>query len=541
MKPRRPSDRKPFDPKKVKPDPDEGLLFAGGLPAASSSQGAQEAGPTLLTVSALTTMVRDAIRGAIPRQVRVVGQLSNVSQPAGGHLYYTLKDEQSEIRCVMWRSAAASLKFKLTDGLEVIASGEVDVYEPRGQYQFYVKRMEPRGIGALELAFRQLKDRLQKEGLFDAARKRKIPLMPRRIAVVTSTTGAAISDILQTIQRRFPCVSVFVFPVKVQGQGAAEEIADAIRGINQASDRLGGIDVMIVGRGGGSLEDLWAFNEEGLARAIFGSAIPVVSAVGHETDFTIADFVADLRAATPTAAAELVVPQLADVLAALDSEAHRLSRAVRVALDAARSRLRVAERCEWLRDPAGQIGRRQQQVDEVMGRLRLAAARMLSVRRRRLHDLELRLTHVGPEVQLAKRREKLALAADMLRAAQGRFALRAERRLARMELRLEHASPVGRIERQLGGVRHLADRLRLAGGVTLRTGRREIDALEARLASCGHQQVLSRGFSITRVSDTRRIVTDPSHVHPGLRLATETAGGKINSQVVESERQVPTA
>ena len=250
------------------------------------------AGPGTITVTELTRLIKGAIQAQLPAELHLVGEISNFTRSANGHLYFTMKDAASEIRCVMWRTAAGAMRFQPSDGLAVIATGAVDVYEPRGQYQFYVRKLEPRGVGALELAFRQLKERLAKEGLFAPERKRDLPRVPERIAVVTSATGAAIRDILQTLRRRYPAVRVFVFDVRVQGDGAAGEVADAIRRINRNRERLGGIDVMIVGRGGGSLEDLWAFNEEAVARAIFASKIPVVSAVGHEVDFTIADFTA---------------------------------------------------------------------------------------------------------------------------------------------------------------------------------------------------------------------------------------------------------
>jgi len=295
------SGRLPFDPSRVVGAKTSGAKTSGG-----------DTGPATISVSQLTRMIKGAIEKGIPADVHVVGELSNVVRSSNGHLYFTMKDGSSEVRCVMWRTPARSIRFDLKDGLEVVATGSVDVYEPRGQVQLYVRRMEPRGVGALEMAFTQLKERLSREGLFDAGRKRALPTFPKTIAVVTSPTGAAVRDVIQTIQRRYPPVRILVFGVRVQGDGAALEVADAIRRINHERGRLGGVDVMIVGRGGGSLEDLWAFNEETVARAIYASEIPVISAVGHEIDFTIADFVADVRAATPTAAAELAVPVLAE-------------------------------------------------------------------------------------------------------------------------------------------------------------------------------------------------------------------------------------
>jgi len=247
-----------------------------------------------MTVTQLNALVKRVLGNGLPATIHLTGQISNYSRPGSGHLYFTLKDENSEVRAVMWKTAATTVKFKIEDGMEVVATGGVDVYEPRGQYQFYVRKLEPKGVGNLELAFRQLYDRLSREGLFDNDRKKTIPKYPRRIGIVTSPTGAAIHDILQTLRRRFPCIEVMLYPVRVQGEGAANEIAAAIRKLNEQATALGGIDVMIVGRGGGSLEDLWAFNEEVVARAIFDSSIPVISGVGHEVDVTIADLVADL-------------------------------------------------------------------------------------------------------------------------------------------------------------------------------------------------------------------------------------------------------
>ncbi|MFQ5411297.1 MAG: exodeoxyribonuclease VII large subunit, partial [Phycisphaerae bacterium] len=393
------SGRQPFDPRRVR-----GAATGGGLFGSTArGEGGGDADPATLTVSQLTRMVKAAIEKGIPADLHVIGELSNVKRSANGHLYFTMKDSSSEVRCVMWRTSARSLRFDLKDGLEVVATGSVEVYEPRGQYQLMVRRMEPRGVGALELAFSQLKERLGREGLFDAGRKRSLIAIPRTLAVVTSPTGAAIRDIIQTIRRRYPRVRVLVFGVRVQGDGAAEEIADAIRRINHECARLGGVDVMIVGRGGGSLEDLWAFNEEIVARAIFASEIPVINAVGHEIDFTIADFVADVRAATPTAAAELAVPELGTLLDDLDASGRRLRQAIRRSIDTAHSRLSIVEHSPWFRDPLGQIRRRQQWADEVSGRQTLAVSRRFGRIRSALQSLELRLAQVRPAAQLARR------------------------------------------------------------------------------------------------------------------------------------------
>jgi exodeoxyribonuclease VII large subunit len=256
----------------------------------------------VFSVSELTRIIKRHLEGEF-FDVWVVGEISNLKQPSSGHLYFTLKDERSQIPAVLFRSARRYLKFRPADGTEVLARGPLTVYEPRGAYQIQVEWMEPRGKGALQLAFEQLKEKLKKEGLFDAERKKPLALLPQRIGIVTSPTGAAVRDICRILHTRFPNLEVVIYPAQVQGDLAAAEIAQGVRILN----RLGGFDALIVGRGGGSLEDLWPFNEESVARAIAASKIPVISAVGHEVDFTIADFVADVRAPTPSAAAEMVV------------------------------------------------------------------------------------------------------------------------------------------------------------------------------------------------------------------------------------------
>lgn len=254
------------------------------------------------TVSQITQLVKLTLEDAFPR-LWVEGEVSNFHRHPSGHVYFTLKDDKSQLRAVLFRSDASLIKFELKDGLQILCRGRLNVYEPRGEYQLVADKAEPKGKGALQLAFEQLKDKLKAEGLFDPKFKKKLPLLPKTIGLVTSPSGAAVHDILRTLDRRFAPLRILLYPVKVQGAGAAEEIVEAIDYFGARKN----VDVLIVGRGGGSIEDLWAFNEEKVARAIFRCPLPVISAVGHEVDFTIADFVADVRAATPTAAAELVI------------------------------------------------------------------------------------------------------------------------------------------------------------------------------------------------------------------------------------------
>jgi len=303
--------------------------------------------PAAYTVTEVNNLAKRALERNF-NSIYVAGEITNFSRQPSGHLYFTLKDSESQLDAVMWREAAESLPFEVEGGMEVVAFGDLTIYARRGRYQLSVRHLEPRGVGALEIAFRQLKDRLEKEGLFDVSRKRPLPFLPSRIALVTSTSGAAVRDMLKSIFDRFSRARVAIFGVPVQGKGAAEEIAAAVKALNAA----GGFDVIVVGRGGGSLEDLWAFNEEVLARAIYKSRIPVVSAVGHERDVTISDLVADARAMTPTQVGELVVPDEEELLQRLDEIRLELVGGLKRRLADASSRLELARRHPVLVHPA---------------------------------------------------------------------------------------------------------------------------------------------------------------------------------------------
>ena len=355
------------------------------------------------TVSELTREVRASLEAKFPA-VWVTGEGSNLRSPGSGHLYFTLKDASAQLRAVIWRGVASRLKFRLEDGMQVVAFGNITVYEPRGEYQLIASRLEPKGIGALQMAFEQLKRKLEAEGLFDPARKRPLPYLPQRIGVVTSSTGAAIRDILTVIQRRFERVHVLLRAVRVQGEGAAEEIAEGIADLNRFSAAApeNAIDVLIVGRGGGSLEDLWAFNEEPVARAIFQSAIPVVSAVGHEVDFTIADFVADVRAATPSAAAELVVPRLDEVEATMEDCRSRLANALRAKAEQARRLLDSVLRSHGFMAPLDRVRQWQQRLDDVAQRMVLSASRQMGSKRERLATVSGQMESLSPLKVLAR-------------------------------------------------------------------------------------------------------------------------------------------
>ena len=356
-----------------------------------------DAPPDVLTVGELTGRIRGSLENNF-HDLWVVGEVSGLARPRSGHVYLTLKDDKAQLGAVMWRRTAERVRFNLEDGLEVQAFGSITVYEPRGRYQMIINRIQPRGIGALQLAFEQLKKKLAEEGLFDPAHKKPLPLIPGRIGIVTSATGAAIRDIIRQIDERFPNFNALIVPVRVQGKAAAGEIAEAIRYLNSRDD----IEVMIVGRGGGSIEDLWAFNEEVVARAIYASRIPVISAVGHEIDVTIADLVADVRALTPTAAGEIVVPDKSSLHGQIDQLATRLRSSLVNKIDLARSQLAALATATSLDRPIDMIRRHQQHLDELMMRMQSTASHRVEIAREQLGTFSGRLDALSPMGVLAR-------------------------------------------------------------------------------------------------------------------------------------------
>lgn len=356
---------------------------------------------TILTVSRLTTLLRGVLEENFD-QVWVQGEVSNLSFPSSGHIYFTLKDTGAQLRCVMFKGAVKNLKFRPTDGMGLIARGRISVYDQRGEYQLICEYLEPAGVGALQMAFVQLKERLAQEGLFDEGHKHPLPTFPRRIGVITSPTGAAIHDILNVLKRRFAALEILLYPVRVQGEGAALEIARAIDDMNH----LGQVDVLIVGRGGGSLEDLWAFNEEVVARAVYRSRLPIISAVGHETDWTICDFVADLRAPTPSVAAELVIASSLELRGQLEALDHHLRMAMESRLAALDARVDALRRS--LHDPSTMVGHLAQRVDDLTERLERALENAVQRHRGLFERLQSMLSHHTPARQTERLQQQLA-------------------------------------------------------------------------------------------------------------------------------------
>ncbi|MBI4620700.1 MAG: exodeoxyribonuclease VII large subunit [Desulfobacterales bacterium] len=435
----------------------------------------------ILTVSELTQQIRLQLESNFD-SVWVEGEISNLRSPSSGHLYFTLKDENSRIKTVVFRSHMRFLKFEIKDGIQVISRGRVSVYEPRGDYQLIIDYIEPKGVGALQLAYEQLKERLKSEGLFDNSHKKPLPLLPGKIGLVTSPSGAAVQDMINIILRRFPNTGILIFPVRVQGEGASSEIAHAIEELNKIS----GVDVMIVGRGGGSLEDLWAFNEEIVARAIYHSDIPVISAVGHEIDFTISDFVADLRAPTPSAAAELLVPNKSELVSSLKHWMGRLENLVYQFLESNRNKLDFLEK--RLLDPRRRIDDFRLRVDDIFNRLSVYTFNLL---RRKAEQFE---------------RKKDAL---IFRSPKGRTG-----ELKNLVSQLNKEIDV-HITHYLGNQRHRFER--------------SLEGLD-RLSPLN---VLRRGYSITRSLPNYNILKDVKGLKVGDSINVKLHQGEIIGQIKE--------
>ncbi|MGB2955824.1 MAG: exodeoxyribonuclease VII large subunit [Anaerolineales bacterium] len=345
------------------------------------------------TVSEVNTYLKTLLEADRSLQdLWVEGEISNLSRPASGHLYFTLKDQNSSLRCVMWKNRAAAVSTLLQEGAAVEAHGNLNVYEQRGQYQLYVDFLRPRGEGKLFQEYQRLKAQLEGEGLFDPERKRKLPAWPSRIGIVTSATGAAFQDMKDTLKRRYPLVRILLAPASVQGENAPEEIAAALNRLYDLKP-----DLILIGRGGGSIEDLWAFNDERVARAIFESPVPVISGVGHETDFTISDFVADLRAPTPTAAAELAVPDQGELRPGIAEFESRILRSIQGIFSEQRWKLETLSGVITRLSPLGEIINGRQRLDELSGRLERAGAGYLKGVRDKCNSFQARLSALNPE------------------------------------------------------------------------------------------------------------------------------------------------
>ncbi|MGA2342485.1 MAG: exodeoxyribonuclease VII large subunit [Steroidobacteraceae bacterium] len=454
------------------------------------------------------------------------GEISNFSRPSSGHWYFSLKDAGAQVRCAMFRQRNMSCAFTARDGQKVLVRARVGLYEPRGEFQLIVEHMEDAGLGALRRRFEELSAALAAEGLFAPERKRPLPALPKRIGVVTSPTGAALRDILHVLARRFPAVRVLIYPTAVQGAQAASEIIAAI----QLAGRRAECDILILARGGGSLEDLWAFNDERLARVIVASPIPVISGVGHEIDFTIADFAADVRAPTPSAAAELAVPDALEWLSAIARLGTRLERCMRRRLGERRERLRWLDRRAALVSPMARFAERAQRLDELDERMRRALRRRLDGHRQRLHWLRGRAALVSPAARLAQHALELENCRQrILRAL--RHALGTRRtRFTADERRLWQASPLARVRGAAADHAALLARLRSAGLESVRRGRERLQLLERTLQAVSPLATLERGYAIVQ-NERGEILRDAADAPAGTIIEARLAKGRIRAKV----------
>ncbi|MFC4302640.1 exodeoxyribonuclease VII large subunit [Cohnella boryungensis] len=436
-----------------------------------------------LSIREINRLIKAKLEGDSGLQdIWLRGEISNFTFHSSGHMYFTLKDENAKLKCIMFASYNQRLPFSPKNGMKVLARGGISVYERDGQYQFYATSMQPDGIGSLYLAFEQLKRKLEAEGLFLPEAKRQLPRYPRTVGIITSPTGAAVRDIMITLERRNPGVHVLLYPVSVQGTGAAPSIVRAIRTMNE----LGAADVLIVGRGGGSLEELWAFNEEMVARAIRGSVIPIISAVGHETDFTIADFAADLRAATPTAAAEIAVRHIGELQQGLAHLEQRMAGSLRALLGKARERWQHAARSSYFTQPRRSLLAQAERLDRLTETLHYRMKTEQAKARERLSRLEGRLLAVNPRQQAIHARQRITTASRGLE-------------LAMKGIARDKSGRFGSLVRQLDALSPL--------------------------------KVMARGYSLAYDEQEKALIRSINEVQPGDRIHVRLTDGKLDCQV----------
>ncbi|PIR01762.1 MAG: exodeoxyribonuclease VII large subunit [Nitrospinae bacterium CG11_big_fil_rev_8_21_14_0_20_45_15] len=485
-------------------------------------------GPKVYSVREFTDDTKAILEAAFD-SVWIEGEISNLRTPASGHSYFILKDSAAQVRCVFFKGYRSGLKYKPEDGDHVLLFGRVTVYSARGEYQVIVESVEPHGLGALQKAFEQLKKKLSDEGLFDDVRKKTLPEFPWKVGVVTSSTGAAIRDIVNVIQRRNPKVSILLYPVKVQGDGAAEEIAQGIRTLNKIPD----IDVLIVGRGGGSLEDLWAFNEEVVARAIAESQLPIVSAVGHEVDFTIADFCADLRAATPSAGAELVVPDLREIESRLRSLTRQAILNTMDKIRVNKEHLRHLTRRRVLQNPQEIFAFRAQRVDDLNRRLFNSLDHWSLLQRGKLEGWRHRLLQSSPQKTLAVQNERFASLSNRLKSASPARLIPQQRELAqalakRLERLIKSSFKLVSERRKT-----VSTRLATQASRHLQVQRKRFEGAVKQLNALSPLAVLDRGYSIC-LHDGKAVLTS-AKVAPGDSVTVRLSKGQLDCVVKETQ------
>jgi exodeoxyribonuclease VII large subunit len=463
------------------------------------------------TVSQINSLIKTVLQNHLPPRLAVTGEITDLRLYQSGHCYFTIKDESAQLPCVMWNSNFKKLKFKLQNGMAVVTKGNIDVYEPSGKYQFYAETIEPEGVGALRLAFEQMVKRLEAAGLFDEAHKKPLPPYPFRIGIVTSESGAAVHDISSSIFTRWPPAKLLLYPVPVQGEGAADAIALAIRNINRRNKKLQ-IDLLIVGRGGGSLEDLWAFNEEVLARAIYDSKIPIISAVGHEIDTAISDLVADARAATPTKAAVIAVPDVNEVIERIEAIQNNLHVDMKSRLRFYGQNLNTICAAALFRNPQSLVQNAAQQTDEKADAIQHFIRQHLTALRQQLQLCFERVVQIEPHRLLGRK-------AIDLNNLQNRAAIALRAGISRETSTLQNIQT--RLEKQIWQV--------------LAKSELTLTASENRLAGLNPRAVLLRGYSIVRNKKNGKVITSPQAVEIGDLIVNEFAGEKNVESRVEGK------
>jgi len=453
----------------------------------------------IYTVSQINSLIKETLEDNLPSRLVIKGEITNFKHHPSGHFYFSLKDEKSNLPCAMWKTNVRRVRFRPENGLAVLATGFIDVYVPHGRYQLIVDELVPAGVGALQLAFEQMVKKLRAEGLFDDEHKKALPAYPQRIGILTSESGAAVHDIIDSIHNRWPCVELLFYPVPVQGEGAAEKIAAALRDINRRNKKLK-LDVLIVGRGGGSLEDLWAFNEEVLARAIFNSNIPVISAVGHEVDVTVADFVADARASTPTKAGVAAVPDIRDVLGDLANKERILKRDVEAKVEIAKHRMETVLASWIFRNPLSVVFYAEETLEgfsiRIIEAMRIIIARMKET----LVNTHQQIAGIEPHRLLKNKAVELSN--------------------SRHRINVGIRAIINNREVELNNSQHRVDKRICA---TINNCRMLLTAQENRLEGLNPKSVLKRGYSITTNKKTGLLVKTTDDVRLGEHLITELA------------------
>jgi exodeoxyribonuclease VII large subunit len=478
----------------------------------------------IYVVSRLVREARAVIEGSFPL-VWVEGEISNLAMPASGHIYFTLKDEAAQVRCAMFKGRNRQLRFVPENGMQVLLRVRLTLYEGRGEFQLVVEHMEEAGSGALQRAYEALKHRLGEEGLFDEAHKKSLPTLAKSIGVVSSPNGAAVHDILTVLKRRFPAAQVILYPVAVQGTGSAEQIAEAIA----LADKRQECDVLIVGRGGGSLEDLWSFNDERVARALFACSIPIISAVGHEIDFTIADFVADVRAATPSAAAELAVPDVADYIQKLQTQYRRLNLLMTHYLQNEQHHLRYLK--QRLPQPQMMISQQMQTIDRLDQLRHRVWQHALDKRRQRLQYLTLRLKH--PQSKIDKQKLHLSRLQQRLnRAIEQRHGLQ-QKQLSKLLQRFSGHAPSPRIIEQQHRLKQLQSRLYNEIKQCVPQRALKLQQQIRTLSAVSPLNTLERGYSITTALETGKVIAHAQQVELGEHVLVRLQQGQLTCQVQE--------